>query len=124
MVATRGQVTYSKRHGSSHGLDSRLPGGASAKISAISLGNLAGRHSRRTLSRQIGRPSSRHSRSQFLQTGGRWEEFLLQFLLHYTGNRGSGARSMMGTILLNLLAEHWRYAHINAIRDDEINPDC
>lgn len=59
---------------------------------------------------------------QFLQTGGRWEEFLRECPLHYTGNRGSGARNIMGTVLLSVLAGHWRYAHINAIRGDGINP--
>ena len=28
----------------------------------------------------------------------------------------------MGTVMLSVLAGHWRYAHINAIRGDEINP--
>ncbi len=44
---------------------------------------------------------------QFLQTGGRWEEFLRECPLHYTGNRGSGARNVMGTVLLSVLSGHW-----------------
>jgi hypothetical protein len=28
----------------------------------------------------------------------------------------------MGTALLSVLAGHWRYAHINALRGDGINP--
>lgn len=59
---------------------------------------------------------------QFLQTGGRWEEFLRGCPLHYTGNRGSGAPNVMGTVLLSVLAGHWRYAHINAVRGDGVNP--
>lgn len=59
---------------------------------------------------------------QFLQTGGRWEEFLRSCPLHYTGNRGSGARNVMGTALLSILCGHWRYAHINGVRGDGINP--
>lgn len=59
---------------------------------------------------------------QFLQAGGRWEEFLRNCPLHYTGNRGSGALNVMGTVLLSVLAGHWRYAHINALRGDGINP--
>jgi len=59
---------------------------------------------------------------QFLQTGGRWEEFLRHCPLHYTGNRGSGALNVMGTVLLSVLSGHWRYAHINALRGDGINP--
>jgi hypothetical protein len=53
---------------------------------------------------------------QFLQAGGRWQEFLRECLLHYTGNRGSGALNVMGTVLLSVLAGHWRYAHINGLR--------
>jgi len=59
---------------------------------------------------------------QFLQAGGRWEEFLCGCPLHYTGNRGSGALNVMGTVMLSVLAGHWRYAHINALRGDGINP--
>ena len=59
---------------------------------------------------------------QFLQAGGRWEEFLRECPLSYTGNRGSGALNVMGTALLSVLAGHWRYAHINALRGDGINP--
>jgi hypothetical protein len=59
---------------------------------------------------------------QFLQAGGRWEEFLRECPLHYTGNRGSGADHIMGTLLLSVLSGHWRYAHINGVRGDSINP--
>ena len=59
---------------------------------------------------------------QFLQAGGRWEEFLRDCPLHYTGNRGSGADNSIGPVLPSALAGHWRYAHINALRGDGINP--
>ena len=59
---------------------------------------------------------------QFLHAGGRWEEFLRTSPLRYTGNRGSGATKVMGTVLLSVLCGHWRYAHINAVRGDGINP--
>ncbi len=59
---------------------------------------------------------------QFLHAGGRWKEFLRDCPLHYTGNRGSGADNVLGTVLLSILCGHWRYAHINAVRGDGINP--
>lgn len=59
---------------------------------------------------------------QFLHAGGRWEAFLRDCPLHYRGNRGSGARHVMGTALLSVLCGHWRYAHINGVRGDGINP--
>ena len=59
---------------------------------------------------------------QFLHTGGRWQEFLRECPLTYAGNRGSGASKVMGTILLSVLCGHRRYAHINGVRGDGINP--
>lgn len=59
---------------------------------------------------------------QFLEAGGRWEHFLKDCPLAYTGNRGSGAKNVMGTVLLSVLNGHWRYAHINAVRGDGVNP--
>jgi hypothetical protein len=59
---------------------------------------------------------------QFLQVGGRWKQFMAGCPLRYTGNRGSGALNVMGTVLLSVLCGHWRYAHINSVRGDGINP--
>jgi hypothetical protein len=59
---------------------------------------------------------------QFLHVGGRWEEFLRDCPLKYIGNRGSGAPNVMGTAMLSVLSGHWRYAHINAVRGDGVNP--
>jgi len=59
---------------------------------------------------------------QFLEAGKRWAEFLRACPLSYRGNRGSGAAKVMGTVLLSVLSGHWRYAHINGVRGDAINP--
>ena len=59
---------------------------------------------------------------QFLHAGGRWAAFLRDCPLVYIGNRGSGATNVMGTVLLSVLSGHWRYAHINSLRGDGINP--
>jgi hypothetical protein len=59
---------------------------------------------------------------QFLEAGGRWEQLMDNCPLHYRGNRGSGAQNVIGTVLLSVLNGHWRYAHINSIRGDAINP--
>ena len=42
--------------------------------------------------------------------------------LVYSGNRGSGASAVFGTLLLSVLNGHFRYAHINSIRGDGVNP--
>jgi hypothetical protein len=59
---------------------------------------------------------------QFLQAGDRWQEFLRDCPLSYAGNRGSGAINVMGTVFLSVLCGHWRYAHINSVRGDRVNP--
>src|SRR5271155_1736567 len=59
---------------------------------------------------------------QFLHTGGRWKQFVDQSPLAYTGNRGSKIVDVLGTAVLSILCGHWRYAHINAVRGDRLNP--
>ena len=34
----------------------------------------------------------------------------------------TGAPNVMGTVMLSVLCGHWRYAHINAVRGDAVNP--
>ena len=60
---------------------------------------------------------------QFLNEGGRWERLMENTPLRYTGNRGSGALAVFGTLLLSILNGHYRYAHINTIRGDGVNPE-
>ena len=60
--------------------------------------------------------------AQFLHTGGRWEQFIKRSPLTYTGNRGSKVVDVLGTAALSVLCGHWRYAHINAVRGDRLNP--
>ena len=59
---------------------------------------------------------------QFLHAGDRWRELMRECPLCYSGNRGSGKCNVMGTILLSVLCGHWRYAHINSVRGDRVNP--
>ena len=59
--------------------------------------------------------------AQFLRAGHRWEDFLRDCPLTYGGNRGSGAANVLGTVMLGILSGHWRYAHLNSVRGDEVN---
>lgn len=59
---------------------------------------------------------------QFLQEGGRWSELLADTPLIYEGNQGSGALNVFGTLMLSVLSGHYRYAHINSVRGDGVNP--
>jgi hypothetical protein len=60
--------------------------------------------------------------AQFLHAGGRWERLLSACPLTYHGNRGSSIVDVVGTVTLSILCGHWRYAHINAVRGDTLNP--
>lgn len=61
--------------------------------------------------------------AQFLKTGARWKRFLKECPLKYVGNQGSGTVNTIGTAVLSILCGHWRYAHINAVRGDTLNPE-
>lgn len=60
--------------------------------------------------------------AQFLHVGGRWERFVKSTPLRYEGNRASRVVDVLGTAALSILCGHWRYAHINAVRGDTLNP--
>lgn len=61
--------------------------------------------------------------AQFLKTGERWKEFIKNSPLKYIGNQGSGVNNTIGTAVLSILCGHWRYAHINSVRGDTLNPE-
>src|SRR6266853_6713320 len=60
---------------------------------------------------------------EFLKTGGLFDKFVEDCPLSYTSANAPEKRDVLGTLLLSVLAGHWRYAHINAIRGDGINPE-
>ena len=59
---------------------------------------------------------------QFLAAGGRWAELVKSIPLTCHSNNASHPRDVIGTLLLSVLNGHWRYAHINAVRGDGVNP--
>jgi len=61
--------------------------------------------------------------AQFLEAGKRWKQFIKSSPLKYIGNQGSGAINTIGTAMLSILCGHWRYAHINSVRGDTLNPE-
>jgi len=60
---------------------------------------------------------------EFLKTSGLFDKWVEDSPLHYTSGNAPEKRNVLGTLLLSVLAGHWRYAHINAIRGDGINPE-
>ena len=60
---------------------------------------------------------------EFLKTSGLFDNWVEGCPLHYTSGNAPEVRDVLGTLVLSVLAGHWRYAHINAIRADGINPE-
>lgn len=60
---------------------------------------------------------------EFLKTSGRFDGWVEDCPLSYQSPNAPQKRDVLGTILLAVLAGHWRYAHINAIRGDGVNPE-
>src|SRR6202023_3475150 len=60
---------------------------------------------------------------EFLKTSGLFDKGVEDCPLRYTSGNAPEKRNVLGTLLLSVLAGHWRYAHINAIRGDGINPE-
>ena len=60
---------------------------------------------------------------EFLKTSGLFDKWVEDCPLRYTSGNAPDKRNVLGTLLLAVLAGHWRYAHINAIRSDGINPE-
>src|ERR1700704_3155585 len=59
---------------------------------------------------------------EFLKTSGLFDKWVEDCPLHYSSGNAPEKRDVLGTILLSVLSGHWRYAHINALRGDGINP--
>src|SRR3984893_18557341 len=60
---------------------------------------------------------------EFLKTSGLFDKWVEDCPLHYSSGNAPEKRNVLGTLLLSVLAGHWRYAHINGIRGDGINPE-
>jgi hypothetical protein len=59
---------------------------------------------------------------EFLKASGLFDAWVDDCPLHYTSPNAPKKRDVLGTLLLAILAGHWRYAHISAIRGDGVNP--
>src|SRR5215469_13983051 len=59
---------------------------------------------------------------EYLKTSGVFENWVNDCPLAYSSPNAPQKRDVLGTILLSVLAGHWRYAHISALRGDGVNP--
>jgi hypothetical protein len=58
---------------------------------------------------------------EFLSVSGLFERWVAECPLAYTSPNASSVRDVLGTWLLSILAGHWRYAHVSALRADGVN---
>ena len=59
---------------------------------------------------------------QFLAASDRWKELMKEIPLHFSSNHASAPQDVFGTLFLSVLHGHWRYAHIDSVRGDGVNP--
>lgn len=60
--------------------------------------------------------------AQFLHAGGRFAALCADAPLAYRSPNAPAVRDVLGTLLLGILAGHWRYAHLTALRFDAVAP--
>jgi hypothetical protein len=60
---------------------------------------------------------------EFLHVSGLFEDWVAQCPLAWTSPNAPSKRDVLGTVLLSVLSGHQRYAHINALRGDGVNPE-
>src|SRR5208283_5939119 len=57
---------------------------------------------------------------EYLKQGGLFDGWVAGCPLHLTSPNAPAKRDVLGTVLLSVLAGHWRYAHITALRADNV----
>ena len=60
--------------------------------------------------------------TQFLKTAELYEPWVAECPLRYTSPNAPAVGDVLGTSFLSVLAGHFRYAHVTALRHDTVNP--
>lgn len=60
--------------------------------------------------------------AQFLHAGGRWEEFCKEAPFGFTSPNAPTHKDVLGSLAFSILCGHTRYAHVNALPFDAVNP--
>jgi hypothetical protein len=58
---------------------------------------------------------------EYLKQGGLFDGWAADYPMHYTSPNAPTKRDFLGTVMLSVLAGHWRYAHITTLRCDLVN---
>jgi hypothetical protein len=60
---------------------------------------------------------------EFLHVSGLFDSWVSQCPLSWISPNAPNKRDVLGTVMLSILSGHQRYAHINGLRGDGVNPD-
>jgi hypothetical protein len=60
---------------------------------------------------------------EYLKSGGRFDALVSDCPLSYASPNSPGVRNVLGTAVLGILAGHWRYAHLAALRGDTVSAE-
>ena len=60
--------------------------------------------------------------AEYLKLSGRFDALVADCPLVRSSPNAPAKRDVLGTAVLSILAGHWRYAHITALRGDTVNP--
>jgi len=59
---------------------------------------------------------------EYLKQAGLFDGWVTGCPIQYASPNAPPKRDLLGTVLLSVLAGHWRYAHITALRADKVSP--
>jgi hypothetical protein len=60
---------------------------------------------------------------EYLKSGGRFDALVSDCPLSYASPNSPGVRNVLGTAVLGILAGHWRYAHLAALRGATVSAE-
>ena len=60
---------------------------------------------------------------EYLKSGGRFDALVADCPLTYTSPNRPEVRNVLGTVLLGVLAGHWRYSHLTSLRGDTVSAE-
>jgi hypothetical protein len=59
---------------------------------------------------------------EYVKLGGLFDGWVSGCPLYFSSPNAPSKRDVLGTVLLSVLAGHWRYAHMTTLRCDPVNP--
>jgi hypothetical protein len=59
---------------------------------------------------------------EYVKQGGLFDGWVSGCPLYFSSPNAPSKRDVLGTVLLSVLAGHWRYAHMTTLRCDPVNP--